>query len=101
LRNSIFARLSTWRLSALKPRPPRLIWKFNMDIADWNGLVFRRRLASADRFNDLAMLRALRNLNTPGCRSKALLFFDTSLDQRRPLRAAPADLRAGADLCLA
>jgi hypothetical protein len=57
-----------------------LISKFSMDIADWNGLALRRRLVSADRFNDSAMCRALRDLNTPDSKSSASLFLDTAAD---------------------
>jgi len=53
-----------------------------MDIADWNGLDFRRRLASADRFNDCAMRRALDDVNTPGSRSSASLVLETAPDHR-------------------
>jgi hypothetical protein len=51
-----------------------------MDMADWNGPALRRVLASADRFNDSAMLRALRDLKMPGGRSSASLFLDTEAD---------------------
>lgn len=64
------------------PRPARLISKFNIDIADWNGVVFRRRLLSAERFSDSAIWLALRNLKTPGSRSSASLPFDTAADHR-------------------
>jgi hypothetical protein len=68
-------------------------------MADWNGLDFRRRLASADRFNDCAMRRALRDLNTPGSRSSASLFLETAADHLRTRgAAAPFLLRTGAEL---
>jgi hypothetical protein len=52
-------------------------------MAEWNGLDLRRRLASADRFKDSAMLRALRAVKTPGRRSIASLFLDTATDHLR------------------
>jgi hypothetical protein len=64
-------------------------------MADWNGLTFLRRLASADRFNDSAMRRALCDLKIPGSKSSALLFLDTAPDHLR-VRATPACLRAAA-----
>jgi hypothetical protein len=67
----------------LKPRPPRLISKFSMDMADWKGLAFRRPLLSADRFNESAMLRALEDLKIPGLRSSASLVLDTAVDHFR------------------
>jgi hypothetical protein len=46
----------------------------------------RRWLASADFFSDCAMLRALRPLNTPGCKSSASLRLATSADHLRGVR---------------
>jgi hypothetical protein len=59
------------------------MWKLSIDIADWNGLAFRRRLASADLFSEAAIARGERCLKTPGSRSRALLVFMTRADQRR------------------
>jgi hypothetical protein len=60
----------------------------SIDIADWNGVPLRRRLRSADRFNDAAIaLGSL--LKTRRSRSRASLRRDTSADQyRRPERRA-------------
>lgn len=59
-----------------------------MDIADWNGVPLRRRLRSADRFNDSAIRCASFNLNTPLSRSSALLWRVTFADQNRLGRLA-------------
>src|ERR1700721_2744635 len=63
-----------------RPLPARLISKFNIDMADWSGLALRRRLAPADFFNDRAICRALRSLNTPVCKSSASLCRVTLAD---------------------
>src|SRR5687768_2098004 len=52
-------------------------------MAERNGSDLRRRLRSADRFSERAMLRALLWLNTPWSRSSALLVRVTRPDQRR------------------
>src|SRR5882757_2838075 len=65
-----------------------------MDMADWKGLAFRRRLESADRFNDCAMRRALCDLKMPGFRSSALLPLVTAPDHLRA--CGRLGLRAGA-----
>jgi hypothetical protein len=59
------------------------MYKFSIDIADRNGSDFRRRLRSADRLRESAMVRALDCLKTPPSRSMALLVWVTRLDQRR------------------
>ena len=48
------------------------------------GLDLRRRLCSADRFNDSAIARGLRLLNTPFCKVSASLSRVTRADQRLP-----------------
>ena len=61
------------------------MWKLSIDIADWNGTAFRRRLASADLFSEAAIACGERWVKTPGLRSRALLVFMTRADQRRGL----------------
>ena len=51
-------------------------------MADWKGSLFRRRLRSAERFKERAMLRGSSRENTPGSRSSALLVWVTRRDQR-------------------
>ncbi len=58
-----------------------------MDMADRKGEALRRRLVSAERFKDLAILRGLSQVKTAGSRSMALLVRVTSPDQ---YRRAPA-----------
>jgi len=41
------------------PLPPRLMWKFSIDIAERKGPLFRRRLCSAERLSERAIERAL------------------------------------------
>lgn len=54
-------------------------------MADRYGLLFRRVLDSAERFNERATCRGLPFLNTPCSRSSASLRLVTSLDHcRRP-----------------
>ena len=55
-------------------------------MADRNGSLFRRRLRSAERFNESAMLRGLSRENTPGSKSSALLVSVTRRDQRLTVR---------------
>lgn len=52
-----------------------------MDIADRNGDVFLRRLASADAFNEAAIACGSSQVKTPGSRSNALLCCVTRRDQ--------------------
>src|SRR5262245_1920027 len=53
-------------------------------MADRNEPLFRRRLRSAERFNERAIARGLANENTPLSRSSASLVSVTLCDQRRP-----------------
>src|SRR5215510_9543553 len=53
-----------------------------MDMADWNAVPLRRRLRSADRFNEAATVRGLRDAKTLGSKSRALLVKVTRCDQR-------------------
>jgi hypothetical protein len=62
----------------------------SIDIAERKGSTLRRRLRSADRFNDSATARGLRFSNTPGSRSSAWLVSVTRCDHRRVLDAAIA-----------
>src|SRR5205814_10526327 len=59
-----------------------------MDIAERNGLLLRRRLFSAERFRERAMLRGSVREKTPGSRSSALLFSVTCRDHCLTLRVA-------------
>src|SRR5881296_1659343 len=59
-----------------------------MDIAERNGLLLRRRLRSAERFKERAMLRGSVREKTPGSRSSALLFSVTCRDHCLALRIA-------------
>ena len=64
-----------------------------MDIADWNGVPFRRLLRSADRFSEAATLRGLLKVNTLGSRSRALLVAVTRCDHREAVRRAGVPFR--------
>src|SRR5258708_39769007 len=52
-------------------------------MAERNEPLLRRRLRSAERFNERAMARGLANENTPLSRSSASLVSVTRCDQRR------------------
>ena len=58
------------------------MWKLSMDIAERNGSALRRRLWSADLFNDAAIARGERRVKTPVSRSSASLVLKTRADQR-------------------
>src|SRR5262249_57732500 len=62
-----------------------------MESAERKGLLFRRVLLSADRFNDAAIRLGSRDVNTPLSRVSASLCSVTCRDQRRPVRAARRD----------
>ena len=64
------------------------MWKLSMDMADRNGSALRRRLWSADLFNDAAMARGERRVKTPVSRSSASLVLMTRADQRFGLALA-------------
>lgn len=64
------------------------MWKLSIDIAERNGSALRRRLASADLFNEAAMARGERRVKTPLSRSRASLVFMTRADQRCGLALA-------------
>jgi len=68
-----------------------------MESAERNGLLFRRLLLSADRFNDAAIRLGSRNVKTPLSRVSASLCSVTCCDQSRPVSAARRDepLRRG------
>src|SRR5215471_19175310 len=68
-----------------------------MESAERNGLLFRRLLLSADRFNDAAIRLGSRNVKTPLSRVSASLCSVTCCDQSRPVPAARRDepLRRG------
>ena len=57
-----------------------------MESAERNGSALRRRLFSADLFNEAAMRLGSRNVNTPVSRVKASLCSVTRRDHRRPAR---------------
>jgi len=67
------------------------MWKLSMDMAERNGSALRRRLWSADLFNDAAMARGERRVKTPVSRSSASLVLMTRADQR----LTRADQRCG------
>src|SRR5207248_3890777 len=77
---SSLARSSRLRCACERPLPPRLMWKFSIDIAERNGALLRRRLCSAERLSERAMARALDFLKTPRSRSRALLVRMTRAD---------------------
>jgi hypothetical protein len=54
----------------------------SIDIAERNGSLLRRRLCSAERLRDRAMLRGSVRAKTPGSKSRALLFSVTRRDHR-------------------
>src|SRR5437016_1928789 len=54
-----------------------------MDIAERNGVVLRRVLRSAERFNERAICPGV-PVKTPGSKSSALLCCVTACDQREP-----------------
>ena len=66
--------------------------KVSMDIAERYELDLRRRLASADRFRETAILRGLDFVRTPPSSVSASLSRVTRADQRLPLRLARFDL---------
>ena len=101
LRSSTLARSRIRRRSAPRLRPERLMWKLSIDIADWNGSAFRRRLASADLFNEAATACGERWVKTPGSRSRALLVLITRADQRRGLPRPCSSLDGRMRLALA
>lgn len=51
-------------------------------MADWNGVLLRLRLRSAERFSDFAISSGFRLLNTLDSRSSASLVLVTFADQR-------------------
>ena len=63
-----------------------------MDIAERYELDLRRRLRSADRFRDTAILRGVDFVKTPPSRVSASLSRVTRADQCLPLRLALFDL---------
>ena len=73
------------------PRPPRLIKKVSIDIADRYEFDFRRRLRSADRFSDMAIFRGLDLVKTPFSSVRASLSRVTRADQRFPRRRGDLD----------
>jgi hypothetical protein len=56
-----------------------------MESAERNGSALRRRLRSADRFNEAAMRLGSRKVKTPWSSVSASLRSVTPRDQRRPL----------------
>jgi hypothetical protein len=66
--------------------------KVNMDIAERCELDLRRRLRSAERFSEAAILRGLDFVNTRFSSVSASLSRVTRADQRLPLRLALFDL---------
>jgi len=66
----------------------------SIDIAERNGALLRRELASAERLSERATARGLRLVNTPRSRSSALLVRMTRADQRLFARFAMARRRA-------
>src|SRR5215469_12528661 len=60
-----------------------------MESAERKGLLFRRALLSADRFNDAAIRLGSRDVKTPLSRLSASLCSVTFRDHRRPFRDAP------------
>jgi hypothetical protein len=54
----------------------------SIDMADWKGVPFRARLASAERLSDAAIRRGLLSLKTPFSSASAWLSRVTRLDQR-------------------
>jgi hypothetical protein len=68
------------------------MWKLSMDMAERNGSALRRRLWSADLFNDMAMARGERRVKTPVSRSSASLVLMTRADQRCGLALADGRL---------
>src|SRR5438309_535912 len=85
-RSSVFARSSTRRRDAGSVRPARLAYRFSMDMAERNGVLFRRPLRAAERRSESAISRAPFFVKTPGSKSSALLSRVTRADQRFPLR---------------
>jgi hypothetical protein len=73
------------------PRPPRLIKKVSIDIADRYEFDFRRRLRSADRFSETAIFRGVDLVKTPFSSVRALLSRVTRADQRFPRRRGDLD----------
>ena len=63
-----------------------------MDIAERYELDLRRRLRSADRFRETAILRGVDFVKTPPSRVSASLSRVTRADQRLPLHLALFDL---------
>src|SRR5215472_3760579 len=59
------------------------MYKFSIDIADWKGPALRRRLRSAERFKESAILRGLLWAKTRCSSARALLVSVTRCDQRR------------------
>lgn len=83
-RNSSLAASRRSRCSAVSWLPARLMKKTSIDIAERKGVVFRRSLRSAERWSESAISCGSCNRNTPGSRSRALLWRVTSCDQRSP-----------------
>lgn len=54
-----------------------------MDIADWNGVPFRRLLRRAERLSEAAICRGFDLVKTPCSKSSASLRFMTSADHLR------------------
>ena len=73
------------------PRPPRLIKKVSMDIADRYEFDFRRRLRSADRFSEMAIFRGVDLVKTPFSSVRASLSRVTRADHRLPRRRGDLD----------
>lgn len=82
-RSSCLARSRIRRRLRGSVRPARLMYRFSIDIAAWNGRALRRVLASAERLSDRAIRRGSSQVNTPGVRSSASLRLVTSCDHRR------------------
>jgi len=52
----------------------------SIDIADWKGRTFLRKLDSADLFRERAIFLGLSHVKTPASKSNALLRRDASAD---------------------
>jgi hypothetical protein len=64
-----------------------------MDMAERYALVLRRSLRWADRFKERAISLGSSSENTPGWRSRALLFSVTRCDHRLALGRVTGDSR--------
>ena len=74
------------------PFPPLLISKFNIDMAERNGVDLRRVLRSADFFSDLAIASPDDCVKIPFLRSMASLTFITCADHCLRVFITPAFL---------